>query len=82
MLPMTGSMASLTDPLVRQRYYEVLSMLATAFPDRVRVVDLAGWVASQADPPAREDGLHWTRASARELADRYLAPIIVGAAVQ
>ncbi len=79
-LPASGSMLRAVDPLIRQRYREVLAELESAFPGRAVVVDLAAWMASTTDPPDREDGLHYSEAGARELADRYLGPVVVAEA--
>ena len=76
----TGSMLRAVDPLIRQRYREVLAELESAFPGRAVVVDLAAWMASTTDPPDRADGLHYSEAGARELADRYLGPVVVAEA--
>ncbi|MGH9271664.1 MAG: SGNH/GDSL hydrolase family protein [Ilumatobacteraceae bacterium] len=80
-LPPAGAMARAVDPLIRQRYREVLAGLESTFPGRAVVVDLAAWMASAADPPDRKDGLHYSEGGARELADRYLGPVVVAEAV-
>ena len=52
-----------------------------ALGGRVTVVDLAAWLADQPDPPDRDDGLHWSKSGARDLAERYLAPVVLAQAL-
>ena len=79
-LPPYGAMLRAVDPVIRQRYRDVLAELESAFPGRVVVIDLAAWMASATDPPDRSDGLHYSEGGAHELADRYLGPVVVAEA--
>jgi peptidoglycan/LPS O-acetylase OafA/YrhL len=50
-------------------------------PDVVSVVDLAGWDADHATKGRRPDGLHYSEAAATEIAENFLAPLLIDAAV-
>lgn len=53
--------------------------------DAVTVVDLEGWMVAGGhhdDASWRPDGTHLTEASARSLAEQYLAPLLVGIATR
>ncbi len=67
-----------------QVLWEVMQRIADANPVAVRVVDLAGWVASAGladDTDARPDGVHWTPGAALRIANEFLAPALVQAAL-
>ena len=71
------------DPANHQVLYDEMAELAAANP-AVRVVDLAGWVESNGlatDEAARPDGVHWTPATAEEIAAGFLGPAIVRASL-
>jgi peptidoglycan/LPS O-acetylase OafA/YrhL len=80
-LPATGSMTRVVDPVIRDRYRGCLATIEAAFPGRAVVLDLAGWLAAQPDPPERYDGLHFSKSGAEQVAARYLGPLAVAAAV-
>ena len=64
------------------RFRELLRQhLDGALEGRVVVVDLATWLAGQPEPPERDDGLHWSKRGARDLAERYLAPVVLAEAL-
>jgi peptidoglycan/LPS O-acetylase OafA/YrhL len=50
-------------------------------PDVVSVVDLAGWDSDHATKGRRPDGLHYSEEAATEIADDFLAPLLIDAAV-
>jgi hypothetical protein len=76
----SGPAATVLDPARFARYRAALEGVVAQFPGRAGVVDLAGWLQSQ-PTPERPDGLHWSPAGARDLADRFLAAAVVAAAV-
>ena len=64
--------------------FDVIREVAAGDPDRIRVIDLQGWLDSIGrfrDGSLRPDGLHWTPDAARWVVDRYLAGSVVTAAV-
>jgi hypothetical protein len=71
----------LVDPARYDRYAQALHDVAAAHPGAVSVVDVRTWLQAQQEPPDRPDGLHWSPEGARRLADEFLAPVIVGAAL-
>jgi peptidoglycan/LPS O-acetylase OafA/YrhL len=50
-------------------------------PDVVTLVDLAAWDADHATQGRRPDGLHYSEAAATEIAEGFLAPLLIDAAV-
>lgn len=71
----------LRDPARYARYAEALEDVAARHPGQVAVIDLAGWVAAQPVPVDRPDGLHWSKDGATEIADGFLGPVLVAAAL-
>jgi peptidoglycan/LPS O-acetylase OafA/YrhL len=66
-----------------QVLYDIMDRIAATHPD-VRVVDLAGWVTAHGlatDASARPDASHWTPAVSLRIADKYLGPALVRAAL-
>ena len=61
-----------SDPARMARFRQMIDELA-ASRDRVEVVDLAGWLATQDDAHLRPDGIHFTESTAVEVA-AWLAP--------
>ena len=64
--------------------HAALDLVALEFGPKVAVVDLAGWADAAGvteDVDWRPDGTHLTARSAREVVDRWLAPILVDQAV-
>jgi peptidoglycan/LPS O-acetylase OafA/YrhL len=60
--------------------HAALDLVAIEFGPEVVVVDLAGWADAAGvteDPDWRPDGTHLTARSAREVVDRWLAPILI-----
>jgi peptidoglycan/LPS O-acetylase OafA/YrhL len=70
--------------LTRHRVlYDIMDSIAATHP-RVRVVDLAHWVDSSGlarDATARPDATHWTPAVSLRIADDFLGPALVRAAL-
>jgi hypothetical protein len=63
--------------------YDIMDGIAATHPN-VRVVDLAGWVTAHGlagDTAARPDASHWTPAMSLRIADDYLGPALVRAAL-
>jgi peptidoglycan/LPS O-acetylase OafA/YrhL len=63
------------------RNAEALRTVVARHPGQAEVVDLPAWLAAQPSMPARPDGLHWSRAASRQIADGLLAPLVVAAAL-
>jgi hypothetical protein len=71
----------LLDPARHEAYATALREVAARYPGQVEVADVAAWVAAQPSPPDRPDGLHWSRSGAFQLADQFLGPVLVTAAL-
>lgn len=73
-----------SDPARIDRLNELIREVAASHPESMRVVDLAGYLASrpagEMDPALRPDGVHFTPAAAREVVDAWLGEAILGAA--
>ena len=73
---------STSEPARMRRFNELLRSAASSRP-HVRLVDLAGLLAQEPggelDATVRPDGVHFTKATSREMANR-LGPLIVAAA--
>jgi hypothetical protein len=57
------------------RWNELLRAAAAAHPERASVIDLQGWLLSlgpEEDARLRPDGMHFSEATATEVADRWL----------
>jgi hypothetical protein len=68
----------MADPARMQRLNELLDQLPARRPGTAHVVDLAGWVASQGDDVRlRPDGVHFSNATAIEVATAWLGPTLV-----
>jgi len=76
-----ADMQHLHDPARYARYTDALRDVAARHPGQVSVVDLAGWLAAQPAPVERPDGLHWSPAGATQIADAFLGPTLVAAAL-
>jgi peptidoglycan/LPS O-acetylase OafA/YrhL/lysophospholipase L1-like esterase len=63
------------------RYVDALRAVAARHPGQVEVVDLAAWLAARSDAPSRPDGLHWSPAGSRQIAEQLLGPVVVAAGV-
>ncbi len=64
--------------------YAAMDQLASS-DSRVRVVDLAGWVAEAGlatDRDARPDGVHWSVDAATDIAERWLGQQLITAALE
>lgn len=73
------------DPARHAVLHDEMRRLAAADPERVAVADLAWWLEQQGwltDRERRPDGVHLTAESAQELAERWLGPVAVAAAVR
>jgi peptidoglycan/LPS O-acetylase OafA/YrhL len=70
----------LVDPARYTRYADALREVAARHPGQVTVADLAGWLAAQ-PPLDRPDGLHWSPDAATQIANGFLGPVLVGAAL-
>jgi peptidoglycan/LPS O-acetylase OafA/YrhL len=82
--PFQGEQVKMLDPARYEVMYGVIEQVADEQPDLVQVVDLRAWIEATGhglDGGWRPDGLHWTDAAGRELAERYLAGSVVGAAL-
>jgi hypothetical protein len=71
----------MVDPARHEAYAAALREVAARYPGQVEVTDVAAWVAAQPSPPDRPDGLHWSRGGAFQLADQFLGPVLVAAAL-
>lgn len=80
-LPPIGELAPMLDADRIDAYRRVVRALPVSFPDRVVVADMASWIDRAAEPPERFDGLHWTLDGAVQIADEFLAPAVVSAAL-
>jgi peptidoglycan/LPS O-acetylase OafA/YrhL len=72
------------DPALQGVLYDAMEDVAAARPDRVVVVDLAGWVDDAGladDQVARPDGVHWSPEASLDVARRFLGPELVAAAL-
>jgi hypothetical protein len=72
------------DPTRHAALWRVIAAIAAARPAQVRVVDLAGWVASSPlalDHTARPDQVHWTTDASTRIANEFLGPALVQAAL-
>jgi peptidoglycan/LPS O-acetylase OafA/YrhL len=67
--------APASDPARMARFREIIDAVAARHPDRVRVVDLAGYLESRGDDDARlrPDGIHFSADTASEVAE-WLGP--------
>lgn len=71
------------DPARHAVLHGIIESIAAERP-AVRVVDLDGWVGDApfgADPAARPDSVHWTTDVATRIADEFLGPALVQAAL-
>jgi peptidoglycan/LPS O-acetylase OafA/YrhL len=69
----------LLEPARYAAYGAALREVASHFPGQVEVADLAAWAATLPAPPDRPDGLHWSRSAALDVAEQFLAPVLVNA---
>ena len=72
------------DPRRHDVLAATMRSLAAARPDRVSVIDLAGWidmVGLTEDHDARPDGIHWSTDASADLARRFLGEAVVRAAL-
>jgi peptidoglycan/LPS O-acetylase OafA/YrhL len=58
---------------------EALRTVVARHPGQADLVDLPSWLAAQPSMPLRPDGLHWSRAASRQIADGLLGPLVVAA---
>lgn len=80
-LPAVGDLAPMLEPDRIEAYRRVVRALPLSFPGLVSVADMAAWMEAHDDPPRRFDGLHWTLDAAVRVADEFLVPTVLGAAL-
>ncbi|MET0144945.1 MAG: acyltransferase family protein [Ilumatobacteraceae bacterium] len=80
-VPPGAEAVDLLDPVRYQRYAEAMFEVAARHPGQAAVVDMRTWMAAQPDPPTRPDGLHFDDVGALDVAERFLGPIAVNAAL-
>jgi hypothetical protein len=80
-VPYEGELARLLDPARYDAYAAAVAAVVARHPGRAAVVDLRGWLARQPVMPERPDGLHWSPDAAAQLANDYLGPVVVAAAL-
>jgi len=62
-----------------QRINELVAELPAQRPDTVRVIDLSSWFESTGEQDRlRPDGMHFSEATSREVADRFLGEAVLG----
>ena len=72
------------DPGRHEVLAATMRSLAAAQPDRVSVIDLAGWAGSVGlleDHDARPDGIHWSTDASADIARRFLGEAVLRAAL-
>ena len=84
-IPTEGREGRLPDPAYdavaprMARINELIGELPSLRPGRVMVVDLAGWFEATGEQERlRPDGMHFSRETAGEVAERFLGPAILG----
>ncbi len=84
-IPTEGREGRLPDPAYdavaprMARINELIGELPSLRPGRVMVVDLAGWFEATGEQQRlRPDGMHFSRETAAEVAQRFLGPAILG----
>jgi peptidoglycan/LPS O-acetylase OafA/YrhL len=80
-VPFPAEDQHLLDPTRYEAYAAALRDVAARHPGQVAVVELAAWISAQPAPPDRPDGLHWSRSASFQLAEAFLGPVIVSAAL-
>jgi hypothetical protein len=74
----------MNDPERYRLHHDVIREVVAAFDMQVEVADLDGWLdeaGHAATPSWRPDGVHFTEWSARQVAERWLGPLVVGVAL-
>jgi peptidoglycan/LPS O-acetylase OafA/YrhL len=74
----------MNDPERYRLHHEVIREVVAAFDMQVEVADLDRWLDESghaATPSWRPDGVHFTEWSARQVAERWLGPLLVGVAL-
>jgi peptidoglycan/LPS O-acetylase OafA/YrhL len=82
--PFEGEQRVMRDPARYTVQHDVISQVATEYPDLVRVIDLDGWLTAagrRVDTGLRPDGLHWSTDGSYWVSDSFLAASLVSAAV-
>ncbi len=72
------------DPRRHDVLAATMQSLAAAQPDRVSVIDLAGWADTEGlldDHDVRPDGIHWSTDAAADIARRFLGEAVLRAAL-
>jgi hypothetical protein len=81
LLPVSDGAGEMPQPARFARLAEALRAVAARHPGQVDVVDLWAWITAQPVVPARPDGLHWSPAASRQIANDLLAPLAVAAGI-
>jgi hypothetical protein len=81
LIPRSGEPAELDDPARWATLRLAIEHVRARRPDVVTVVDLARWEARHPADDRRPDGLHYSVEAATAIADEFLAPRLIAAAL-